>query len=485
MSTRPLQAAPVRRPGASTPQQVKPAKRHWGRRVALILFLLLVISGGIFGYKILAAGNKISTTDATLIGQIKDLLFSSGEFLEGEQDGRINILLIAIGGEGHSGQNLADTIMVASVRPQSNEVALLSIPRDLYVQVPGENYYSKINSVHAYGEAERKDHGPEVLREKVSEITGLPIHYYARVDFNGFKSIVDAVGGVNITIENSFYDFWHKINFSAGTEKMDGERALAYVRARYVEGPEGGDFKRNQRQQQILLALREKVFSVNTAFDFQAVNGILNSLSNNIRTDMQIWEMKRFFELARLVNPDQFHSVVLTTGHNGVLVGDTEILGDTPASILRTRTGDYSEIQSIAANIFSSPTEPVSTSTAEVTKDNNPETQPTSSPTSSPASESAVTTDATIEIRNGTTTTGLAKQTSDSLKAEGYTVSTIGNAANQNQAQTTVYVLSSTKADTGQKLAELLQAPAKTDPPSDEADSEADILIILGTNATQ
>lgn len=463
----------VRPPSAGKRRGGNP-KRRWGK-VILLLVALIIAGGSIFGYRILAAGNRISVAEESILGQLKDLLFSSGSTLAGEQENRINILLLAIGGEGHKGENLADTIMVASIRPQDGDVALLSIPRDLFVQVPGQDYFTKINSVHALGEAQKTNGGPELLREKVEEIVGQDIHYYARVDFTAFKSIVDAVGGVNITIESEFYDYWHKISFPAGTEKMSGERALAYVRARYVEGAEGGDFKRAARQQQILLALREKVFSINTAFDFGAVNEILDSLSENIRTDMQLWEMKRFFELARLLKGDNVHSVVLTTGHNGVLVGATELLEGTPASILKPRTGDYSEIQSIAANIFSE----------EVSKTIAPSTQPaqeTATPT--PVEEKpAQIAKPTIEIRNGTNINGLAAGVRDELTSDGYEIVAIGNAASRTVEQTVVYQISNTAADGAQALAETLGTSASVGLPEGEAETGAAVLIILGADA--
>ena len=286
-------------------------KRTWIKRIFFIVIIIIAIFSGIFGYKIIATGDSISAANRSILGQIKDLFLSQDKLLTGESDNRVNVLLIAIGGDGHKGKNLADTIMVASIDPSSQTTALLSIPRDLYVQVPNEQYYTKINAVHAYGESQKNNHGPELLREMVQEITGLPIHYYVRVDFTAFKGIIDSIGGINITNDNSFYDYWHKISFPAGTEKMNGERALAYARARYIEGPEGGDFKRAARQQQVLLALRQKVFSVQTVLDFTRINSILNSLSNNIRTDMQLQEMKRLYELSRLINSDKVHSNVL------------------------------------------------------------------------------------------------------------------------------------------------------------------------------
>lgn len=461
-------------PVAPPPVHTRPARRrHPLRRIFLFLFLLILASAGIFGYRILAASNKISVAEESIFGQLKDLLFSSGNQLKGEKDDRINILLIAIGGEGHSGENLADTIMVASIRPHEGDVGLLSIPRDLFVQVPGQDYYTKINAVHAYGEAQKANRGPQLLGQKVEEITGLPIHYYARVDFTAFKSIIDAVGGVTITIPNEFFDYWHKISFPAGTEKMNGDRALAYVRARYIEGPEGGDFRRAGRQQQVLLALRDKVFSINTAFNFGAVNEILNSLSNNIRTNMQLWEMKRFFELARSIDHNKIHSVVLNTGHNGVLVGETQLLEGQPASILKTRTGDYSEIQAIAATIFSD-------QVSKTLESSSPEITTTPSPSSTPKVKQIA--KPTVEIRNGTNTNGLAAKARDQLASEGYDVTAIGNAANRSVSKTVVYQLATTATDGTQAIAEFLQASAAVGLPEGEAKTNAQVLVILGSD---
>ncbi|MDP3997887.1 MAG: LCP family protein [bacterium] len=461
--------APPRRDSARSNSRLpsRPAKKHWPRRFFILLIIVILFSGGVFGYKILAAGNKISSAERSLIGQIKDLFLVGDKQLKGEADDRINVMLIAIGGAGHSGENLADTVMIASLRPSDNRVSLLSIPRDLYVQVPGQDYYTRINAVHAHGESQKEGQGPEMLRGLVEEVTGLPIHYYGRVDFTAFKQIVDAVGGIDITIPNGFYDYWHKIDFRAGTEKMDGERALAYVRARYIEGPEGGDFKRTTRQQQVLMAIQEKVFSVNTAFDFAGLNKILNSLSDNVRTDMQLWEMKRFYEIARQVKHDNISSTVLTTGPTAPLVGATEILGDTPASVLKTKTGDFSEIQSIAAGLF----------------DNIPKTvTATAPPQASPSTSPTPLTKPTIAIRNGTAITGLAKQTGDDLKDKGYTVTGIGNAASKDTSQTTVYVINDDYEDQAQDIADTLHAQLSHNLPDSEQSTDAQVLIILGTD---
>lgn len=469
---------PVARPTRSSRPSGRPASSHRGWKVVGFVIALFLVGFSVFGYKVIATSNKITTAEKSILGQLKDLLFSANQTLAGEKDDRLNILLMAIGGEGHSGENLADTIMVASIRPSDNSVALLSIPRDLYVQVPDESFFSKLNAVHAYGESQKKDNGPQLLKRKVEEITGLPIHYYGRVDFIAFKSLVDTVGGVDITIKNEFVDYWHKISFPAGTEKMNGERALAYARARYVEGPEGGDFKRTQRQQQLLLAVRDKVFSVNTSFDFTRINGILNSLSDNIRTDMQLWEMKRFFEMARQIDHSKVGSVILVTGPNGVLVGSTEVLGGTPASILKTRTGDYSETKQIAQNLFAGASQG---KVIQPTPQDGLAYEPTPTPSASPEATPEI--KPTVEIRNGTNVTGLAKKTEDTLEKKGYEVLAIGNATNRSTPETTLYVINTKRLESAKVLAEDLEAKSDSGLPKGEAATQADILIILGADA--
>ncbi|MEO6077919.1 MAG: LCP family protein, partial [Candidatus Andersenbacteria bacterium] len=275
-----------------------------------------------------------------------------------------------------------------------------------------------------------------------------------------------------------------------GTETMNGDRALAYVRSRYVEGPEGGDFKRTARQQQMIVAIRDKIFSVHTALDFNVINGILGGLSKNLKTDMQLWEMKRFFELSRQIDAANIKSVVMSTGPNGVLKGDTVILGGVPASVLKTRTGDFSEIKKLAQNMFSD-TEgsAIDTQTTDTPKQNIddggniiPSTTPSPSPSTSPEASQ---TSATLDIRNGTAINGLAGKIATRLKAEGYTIQVTGNAASKDIKKTVVYAPNVTSADDATKIASELNASSATDLPSTEAKAKADIVIILGADSAQ
>jgi len=187
--------------------------------------------------------------------------------------------------------------------------------------------------------------------------------------------------------------------------------------------------------------------------------------------------MKRVYEIVRQVDQGQIRSEVITSGPSDVLVGGTEVLGGTPASVLKTRTGDWSEIQAIAANIFTSDKAKTVESAAPAAEGETaePSAEPSASPTPAPKP--------TLEIRNGTNVTGLAKTVSDDLKGHDYQVLTIGNAARRDVAKTTVYILKDEAADGGKAVAQYLKAETDSGLPSEEAASKADVLIILGPDA--
>lgn len=468
---------------------VTPPSGRRPRRLRTVLWILLILGvlGGLGTGKLLSVGSAVLSQERSLIGQFADLLFRRGS-LAGEKENRINILLAAVGGEGHQGENLADTIILASFRPQEKDIALLSIPRDLYVKIPGTELYARINNVHAYGENQRKGEGLKLLREKVTEVTGQPVHYVARVDFQAFKRIVEQIGGVDIAIHNSFYDFWHKISFPAGTEHMSGERALAYVRARYIEGSEGGDFKRAERTQQVALAIRKKIFSVQTAVDLRALAGVLDALRDHVATNFTLGELRRLAELTRDIPDDRFRTAVLTSGPEGLLIGTTEVLGGRPASVLRPRAGleNYGEIQALAANIFSEARVAPSPSAGGAAPSPAAAT-PSPSPSASPTPAGITGEQPTVDVRNGTAVTGLAARAGKALAKKHFTIASAQNAAIRNRTQT--IVVDQTNGKKPSSLQELLDtvgvAKAVTFPEAEKKVAEADFIVFLGTDVVE
>jgi hypothetical protein len=310
------------------------------------------------------------------------------------------------------------------------------------------------------------------------------VHYVARVDFTAFRRIVDEVGGIDITIRHSFYDYWHKISFPEGTEHMNGERALAYVRARYIQGPEGGDFKRAERTQQVILAIRKRVLSAQTVVDIRALAGILDALHDNVATNFSLAELKRLAELTRTIPDDHLDTAVLSTGPEGLLVGTTEILSGRPAAVLRPRAGleQYGEIATFTRDIFTQAqtAPPPATTTAETSSPETPQATPT-------AQGSVTDEQPTVEVRNGTSVVGLAARAAKALEKQEFTIAGVGNAAIRNRTQTIVVDRTGGKKPASLRavLETLGVTTAVTFPEAEKESIDASFVIFLGTDIAE
>jgi LCP family protein required for cell wall assembly len=334
-------------------------KRFWKKRwfkVLAIILLLLVATGGWAMYKTGTTLSKISTKDSFLKSLWKTIPGIGPDQLQGEKDGQINVLLLGMRGNNMPGGGLlADTIMIAMARPKENKVALLSIPRDLWVKHPDSSTQSKINSVHALYEEKGEGKGMDAMKQTIGEITGIPIHYAVRIDFNGFKELVDTVGGVDVYLDKPFsepkqFEGENALDFSlpTGRNHIDGQKALFFVRARYASS----DFERARRQQQVLIALKDKMLSLGTLADFGKVNNILNVLGEDVRTDMDISEMKKFFELANKSQNPQIKQKVLDTSEEGLLYSTKADTPEGKTYVLLPSGGNFDKIRELVKNIF-------------------------------------------------------------------------------------------------------------------------------------
>ena len=188
---------------------------------------------------------------------------------------------------GSVGGRRADTIILAQLVPSQQRGVLLSFPRDLYVTVHGggRQFQSKINAAYGYG--------PQGIIDTVGALTRMPINHYMEVDIRGFRGMVDAIGGIDITTEAALYD--SKLNFRlpAGRSHLDGNQALSFVRARYAT-PDG-DFGRIRRQQQFLRAVLEKVGAPSVYLkDPRRVNSLARAFASHVKVD-------QFFQLDDLI----------------------------------------------------------------------------------------------------------------------------------------------------------------------------------------
>lgn len=331
------------------------------RRFVLWCFLLAILvvasTAGWLGWQARAALSKISDAPSERQGSgfLPFLSDRTAETLQGENDNRINILLLGMGGAGHPGGLLTDTIMVLGYAPEEGRLGLVSLPRDLYVPIKGHGS-GKLNSAHALGEQTKSGDGPTLARDTIGQILALPIPYYVRLDFAGFVKLVDAVGGVDITVEKAISDpffpdekleGYEPFYLKAGLTHMDGDVALKYARSRETTS----DFDRSRRQQQLLSALKDKILSLGTLTNPKKVLELLEIAGSHIRTNLAVWEIERLIALAKNVDPDAVVTKVLDTRADGPLTSRTD---ERAGYIIVPRTGNFSELQRLAKNLFSS-----------------------------------------------------------------------------------------------------------------------------------
>ncbi len=329
--------------------------------IILLIFLGGVFYAGFFLYKLNSFENKIANPDKpkeTVIDTLKSITTNSSSQLKESSDGRINILLLGIGGKENNAPNLTDTIMIASVNLKTNQVALLSIPRDLYVTVPTFNVQTKINAVYQLG-LNSGSNDAKTIKDTIKNITGLDINYYAVLNFQGFRDIINAIGGINITSDRDIYDATYPgpnnsytiFKLDKGFHHMDGETALKYARERH-DDPQG-DFGRAKRQQQIIQATKNKIFSASTLFDVFAINNLVDALGENIKTDISTQDLDAFYELSKKLDTVNINNVVVDAWNSNSLLKVSHVdFNGLQAFVLIPRIANYSEIQDLAQNIF-------------------------------------------------------------------------------------------------------------------------------------
>lgn len=258
-----------------------------------------LVVGGYIGYKTYAAASKVAQTNNP-ISLISSFTRSSLE----STDGVTNILIAGNSADdsGHSGAALTDSIMIVSINQNTKRVTLISVPRDLWVYMPGYDY-GKINAAYPYG-------GMDLLEKVIEENLGIRCHYNLLVNYTALKEAVDAVGGIDITIASSdsrgIYDSsvdyttgGALVSLTNGTHHLTGQQALNLARARgsgYGSyGYEQSDFTRTQYQQQILLALAAKASSKSVIANPLAAGTIISSLGSNISTNLTLGQMETLY----------------------------------------------------------------------------------------------------------------------------------------------------------------------------------------------
>jgi len=227
---------------------------------------------------------------------------------------RINILLVGLDQrwEVQHRSFRTDTIMIASLHADTNEALLFSIPRDLYVEVPGHGK-RRINTAHVLGETQNyPGGGPALLMDTIQQDFGIPLSGYVMISFQGFKETVDLLGGVDIYVDEEIWDSHYPddsggeitIHIPAGQQHMDSETLLVYCRTRHGSD----DFDRMARQQKALVALGKKALSLQM---LTRLPELLQTMSNTFYTDLSPTTLIQLASLAARANPDNIKSVVI------------------------------------------------------------------------------------------------------------------------------------------------------------------------------
>jgi polyisoprenyl-teichoic acid--peptidoglycan teichoic acid transferase len=293
--------------------------------VVFILGALLITRASNLTEKIFAG----QTT--TFFGKVWEAIrgVSGKVSLQGENKGQINVLLLGIGGEGHDGPFLTDTMILAQIRPETSEVAFVSIPRDLLAELPNNLGERKINAVFAEGVSRTQDYNEagRWARMAVERLSGQTIPYFAVIDFEGFKKAIDEVEGVAVEVEKTFDDYsypvpgkedaenpaerYEHLHFDKGVQEMDGLRALKYARSRHGTNGEGSDFARSVRQQKVIKAFKDKVFNMNLISSAGTINNLLGIFAENFHTNLSPGEVFRAYDIVKEQNIQTFLSLSL------------------------------------------------------------------------------------------------------------------------------------------------------------------------------
>ena len=176
-------------------------------RILAIIVAIATTTGLVFSYQVDSTSDSTGNfPNISFISTLKHFVSSDERKLQGEKNDRVNLLLMGIGGEGHDGPQLSDTIIFSSYRPSDGSLAMMSLPRDMTVPIPGYGY-RKVNHANAYGEMNEPGAGPTLASQVIGDVLDEEINYYVRVDFDGFAEFIDAIGGVDVYVDQSFSDY--------------------------------------------------------------------------------------------------------------------------------------------------------------------------------------------------------------------------------------------------------------------------------------
>ena len=276
--------------------------------------ILLGIGGAVYFYGDRLV-SKLTGGKSGLVDLVKTVVSEKVTPLKMDAKGRTNIAIFGTSGydmtgsEGHAvhdGAQLTDSLMIMSVDQNAKNAVTMSLPRDLKV---GREacYTGKINEVFACASNNGKNEeaGATAVMKELSKISGMEMHYYVHVNWGSLVQIVNVLGGITVTVDDDINDYYYTgIKMKAGVPTvLDGEKALGLARARH--GSVGGDFTRGENQQKVLVAIKNKI--AEKGMDIPAMINLVNVLGDNLRTNVNIEEIKTAAKVFSNFNPAKHH----------------------------------------------------------------------------------------------------------------------------------------------------------------------------------
>lgn len=442
--------APAKRP--KKPKK----KRSWLKIILKTLGILLLLA-------VIAFGVRFAMDLAKLTGN-KNPFALIGAFQRAplkNENGRVNILVAGNSADdaGHNGATLTDSIMVLSIDTKKKTALMLSVPRDMWVEISGHGH-SKINAAYTYG-------GMGTLKDVIETNLDIPIHYTALVNYSAFKDMVDALGGISITIKSTdprgLYDSsldWTSRSCCAlakypnGTVNLNGKQALNLARARGEGSGSYGfnaDFTRTENQRLMLLGIRAKALKSSTLSNPLKISNLVAAVGKNVTTNLQLKEIQTLYSYAKEIDVAKIDSYNINTlkGEDTTMLSNYTSPDGQSALIPAAGVDDYTEIAAQIKRTF----------------------------TASPVSKEA----AKVVVLNATETVGLARTQAAILADKGMSIAAQSNATVQ--ATTTLINVSKDKPNTLAALKTLYKATIVTDTTLSASYPNADIIVVLGESA--
>ena len=422
----------------------------------LSVFLVIFVAGGIFAGYFFYSTVKNAVAHAQLGSPV--LVNTEPGQVDGPQLPKIalertNILLLGTDKRAEEfGASRTDTMIVVAVDPQRQTAAMLSIPRDLWVPIP-DHSEGRINTAHFLGD--RDDYpggGPALAKTTVQYTLGVPIHYYVRINFEGFERLVDAIGGITIDVKEPIHDEeypdsnfgYMTVDIPAGTQNMDGRTALQYARVRHG----GTDFLRARRQQEVIKAIRDKVLRLD--IPLTKIPEMLRIAGGAVSTDLSLSQMYELAKVAHEIPMEGIQSAVIDES-----MTSPQVTPDGAMVLIPNRA----VIRDMVKELFGGP---APTSVAGL-----------------PEKEAVQLEGARVEVQNGTLSAGLARRTADYLDAFGYNVVSVSNADRSDYVSTLIFDYSG-KENTVNFLAQRFNVLPDNVRQYRGTESQVDVRLVLG-----